>query len=213
MASVRVLVTGFAPFGGGDDNPSRRVVAALAQDPPPGLDLCTAVLPVTWGGAWPALRRALEASSPDVVLLLGQSGKRPMVTVERFALNFGQGRIADNDGVARGPGPLVEDGPLALAATLDVDACVGAMVAAGVPASASHDAGAFLCNAVLYHTLHGAPPGRRAGFVHLPMMPGQKGAGDAEPTLDVAMGERAVRAALGVLAGAPRLAPGPDGTG
>lgn len=213
MASVRVLVTGFAPFGGGDDNPSRRVVEALADDPPRGIVLATAVLPVTWRGAGPALRRALEAASPDVALLLGQSGKRPMVTVERFALNFGQGRIADNEGVVRGPGPLVEDAPLALAATLNVDACVGAMVAAGVPASASHDAGAYLCNAVLYLALHGAPPGRRAGFVHLPMMPGQKGAGDAEPTLDVAMGERAVRAALGVLVRPPGPDPGPGQTG
>lgn len=200
MASPSVLVTGFEPFGGGDDNPSWRVAMALAEDPPPGIELASAILPVTWGGAWPALRGALEATSPDVVLLLGQSGKRPMVTVERFALNFGQGRIADNDGVAREPGPLVEGGPLALAATLDVDACVAAMAGAGVPASASHDAGAFLCNAVLYHALHGAPPGRRAGFVHLPMLPGQKGASDAEPTLEAAESERAVRAIVAALA-------------
>lgn len=200
MASPSVLVTGFEPFGGGDDNPSWRVVEALADDPPPGIELASAILPVTWGGAWPALRGALESASPDVVLLLGQSGKRPTVTVERFALNFGQGRIADNDGVAREPGPLVEGGPLALAATLDVDACVAAMAGAGVAASASHDAGAFLCNAVLYHSLHGAPPGRRAGFVHLPMLPGQKGASDAEPTLEAAESERAVRAIVAALA-------------
>ncbi|MCW5757478.1 MAG: hypothetical protein KIT54_09600 [Phycisphaeraceae bacterium] len=200
MASPRVLVTGFEPFGGGDDNPSWRVAMALADNPPPGVELASAILPVTWAGAWPALREALDVSSPDVVLLLGQSGKRPMVTVERFALNFGQGRIADNDGVAREPGPLVEGGPLALAATLDVDACVAAMAGVGVPASASHDAGAFLCNAVLYHALHGAPPGRRAGFVHLPMLPGQKGASDAEPTLEAAESERAVRAIVAALA-------------
>lgn len=200
MASPSVLVTGFEPFGGGDDNPSWRVAMALAEDPPPGVELATAILPVTWGGAWPALRGALESASPDVVLLLGQSGKRPTVTVERFALNFGQGRIADNDGVVREPGPLVEGGPLALAATLDVDACVAAMAGAGVAASASHDAGAFLCNAMLYHALHGAPPGRRAGFVHLPMMPGQKGASDAEPALEAAESERAVRAIVALWA-------------
>jgi len=198
MAQPRVLVTGFMPFGGSNDNPSMRVAERLAADPPPGVELSTGLLPVTWSGAWPALSELLGRHRPDLVLLLGQSGKRPRITVERFALNFGQGRIPDNDGVSRGPSELVDGAPLALAASIDVDATVEAMQNAGAPAGSSHEAGTFLCNAVLYRTLlHGAP-GQRAGFIHMPMLPGQAGAEAQEPTLDAVVSERAVRAAISI---------------
>lgn len=200
MPTPRVLVTGFLPFGGSDDNPSMRIAGALAEDPPSGVELATGVLPVTWAGAWPALFELMGRVRPDLVLMLGQSGKRPSVTVERFALNFGQGRIADNDGVERAAGALVDGAPLALPASIDVDAAVDAMERTGTPARASHDAGAFLCNAVLFQALLHAAPGQRAGFVHVPMLPGQRGAGEGEPTLEAAASERAVRAAIAALA-------------
>lgn len=194
--ATRVLVTGFEPFGESDDNPSMQIVRALQRDPPPGIELATGVLPVTWKGAWPALRRLLDEARPNAVLMLGQSGKRPSVTVERFGLNFGQGRLADNDGIERPPGPLIEGAPLALPATIDVERVVDAMMDAGVEARSSHDAGAFLCNAVLFHALWHAADGATAGFVHVPMLPGQSGASEDEPTMSAARSERAVRAAI-----------------
>ena len=196
MARPRLLVTGFMPFGGSNDNPSMRVAERLAADPPPGVELFTGLLPVTWSGSWPALSELLDQHRPDLVLLLGQSGKRTRITVERFALNFGQGRIADNDGVTRGPSALVEGAPLALAASIDVDATAEAMQSANAPAGSSHEAGTFLCNAVLYHALLHASSGQRVGFIHMPMMPGQPGANADEPTLDAEVSERAVRAAI-----------------
>ena len=199
MPNSRVLVTGFQPFGGSDDNPSRRIVSALDENPIPGVRVHTGLLPVTWSRSWPVLQSLIESHEPDLILLLGQSGKRPSVTVERFALNFGQGRLADNDGVAREPGSLVEGAPLALQATHDVERAVAAMVAAGVEARPSHDAGAFLCNAVLFHPLAAARPGTRAGFIHVPMLPGQLVAGEHEPTMPSEESERAVRAAISAL--------------
>lgn len=196
MATTRVLVTGFEPFGGSDDNPSMRIVHALAGDPPAGIELATGVLPVTWAGAWPGVLELMSQHRPDLVLMLGQSGKRSSVTVERFALNFGRGRIADNDGVDRPDGALVDGAPLALASTIDVDGAVEAMTNAGIPARPSHDAGACVCNLVLFQSLLRATPGQRAGFIHVPMLPGQKGTENAEPTMDAAESGRAVRAAI-----------------
>ena len=200
MPDPRVLVTGFEPFGGSNDNPSRQIVQSLETDAPLGVAMCTGLLPVTWSHAWPALHSLIERHDPTLILMLGQSGKRPSVTVERFALNFGQGRLADNNGFERPPGPLVEDAPLALPATIDVERATNAMMAAGVEARTSHDAGAFLCNAVLFHALASARPGVRAGFIHVPMLPGQSGAGEGEPTMAADRSERAVRAAIAALA-------------
>lgn len=194
--TTRILVTGFEPFGGSDDNPSMRIVHALADDPPAGVELATGVLPVTWAGAWPGVFELMGQHRPDVVLMLGQSGKRSSVTVERFALNFGRGRIADNDGVDRPDGGLVDGAPLALASTIDVDGVVEAMTSAGVQARPSHDAGACVCNLVLFHSLLHATPGQQAGFIHVPMLPGQKGTENGEPTMDAAESGKAVRAAI-----------------
>ncbi len=199
MTKPRVLVTGFMPFGGSNDNPSMRVVEGLAADPPPGIELSTGLLPVTWAGSWPVLSELMGQHRPDLILLLGQSGKRPRITVERFALNFAQGRIPDNDGVSREPSTLVDGAPLALSSSIDVDAVVEAMQAADAPAGSSHEAGTFLCNAVLYQTLLHTAPSQRAGFIHMPMLPGQDGVHDGEPTLDAATSERAVRAAVSTL--------------
>ncbi|GIW74112.1 MAG: pyrrolidone-carboxylate peptidase [Phycisphaerales bacterium] len=207
----RVLVTGFEPFGGSSDNPSMRVVQALRDAPPREVDLATGILPVAWRTTCPALRSLVARSRPDAIVLLGQSARRPVVTAERFALNFGQGRIADNAGEVRPPGPLVEGAPLALACTLDADACVQAIEAEGLSAAASHDAGAFLCNAALFDALLHALPGQRATFIHLPMHPEQDGRPDGEPTMPLRDAERAVRAVLRALA-AGRLdaAPAPS---
>jgi pyroglutamyl-peptidase len=198
-----MLCTGFEPFGGSDDNPSMRLVERLAARPPAGVDLRTSVLPVTWAGSWPAMRALIDGHEPDIVIAMGQSGRRPGVTVERFGLNFAEGRIADNAGVVLEPRALVDGGPPAYASSVDVEACIAAMRSAGVPAAGSHNAGACVCNAVLYGALHHAhtrSPRFLAGFFHIPMMPGQGGAGPEEPTLELDASERAVRAALAVLA-------------
>ena len=43
---MKILLTGFEPFGGSELNPSAAVVEALASDPPAGVELATMVLPV-----------------------------------------------------------------------------------------------------------------------------------------------------------------------
>ncbi|MEO1009298.1 MAG: pyroglutamyl-peptidase I [Planctomycetota bacterium] len=193
-----VLLTGFEPFGGSDDNPSLRAVERVAAEDFGGIDLRTGILPVTWAGAWPVLASLIEAHQPDLVVACGQSHRRKGVTVERFALNFAEGRIPDNDGAELPASELVEGGPLAYASTLPVDVCVAAIQQLGVPAQGSHTAGAFTCNCVLYRTLHLASTEDRplrAGFVHLPMLPGQLGDPE-QPRLELEASARAVRAVL-----------------
>jgi pyroglutamyl-peptidase len=47
----------------------------------------------------------------------------------------------------------------------------------GIPAFVSRDAGGYLCNATLYHSLGCArdAPGRRVGFIHIPATLGRPG--------------------------------------
>ncbi|MFI9024510.1 pyroglutamyl-peptidase I [Streptomyces sp. NPDC053560] len=192
---TRILLTGFAPFGGSDVNPSQRAVEAVAADPPPGVEVVTAELPCVFGEALDALREAVAAADPEIVLCVGQAGGRPDVTVERVAINVDDARIPDNSGEQPIDAPIVEDGPAAYFTTLPLKACVAAVREAGLPASVSQTAGTFVCNHVFYglmHLLATERPATRGGFVHVPYAPEQV-TDKGEPSLPVGATADALR--------------------
>ncbi|MFF1483480.1 pyroglutamyl-peptidase I [Streptomyces sp. NPDC058319] len=202
---TRVLVTGFAPFGGEQVNPSWQAASLLAAEPPAGLTVTAAELPCVFGAALDALRDAVRASAPDLVVCLGQAGGRPAVTVERVAVNIDDARIPDNAGAQPVDEPVIPGGPAAYFSTLPVKACVAALRTAGVPAAVSNTAGTFVCNHVAYglgHLLATEFPGVRGGFVHVPWAPEQVTDGSA-PALEPATVARGLRALLAAAASTP----------
>jgi len=146
---TRVLVSAFEPFDGGAVNPSQRLVEELAAAPPAGVELETAVLPVSYARAAEALLSALRHAAPDVVICFGQADGRTGISVERFAHNLDSDELVDNDGVSSGA-EIDPAGPVAYRSTLPIAEIVAALRAEGIPASESRDAGGFLCNHVFY---------------------------------------------------------------
>lgn len=223
--TIRILVTGFEPFGGSSVNPSREVLAPLAAtrwgSPPwhragaPALEILTALLPVVGGteagSAAAALRAAVDSAHAghrtiDALLCLGETGSRDGVCVERFAVNEREYRIPDNAGASVRGEPVIAGAPAQLGSTLPVDDLVRAVGAEGVRAEASTNAGRFLCNEIMFHALAiAAAPGsriRRAGFVHVPQLPEQIGdkPGRTGMTFDQTLrGIRAIVAHLALL--------------
>lgn len=192
---TRALATGFEPFGGAAVNASQELVEALASEPPDGVELATAVLPVVWERAAGELAAALEREQPELVVCFGQADGRAHVELERFALNFDEG--TDEAGEER-RAEIDAGGPVAYRSSLPVEAIVDALRAEGIPAAASRDAGGFLCNHVFY-VLMGALAKRtavRGGFVHLPLLP-EQALERATPTAPL---ETLVRAARIILA-------------
>jgi pyroglutamyl-peptidase len=165
-----VLVSGFEPFGGSTVNPSQQLVDALDGD------VAKALLPVSYARVADALRDAIAANDPDVVICFGQADGRTGISVERFAHNLDDATTTDND-LAPGSGePIDPGGPTAYASSLPVDDIVAALRAEGIPAVPSRDAGGFLCNHVFYElmrTLERDVPDTRGGFVHVPLLPEQ----------------------------------------
>lgn len=172
---MKVLVTGFEPFGGGRVNASleavRRLPARLGD-----LDVTTAELPTSYTRSLPALEAALARSAPRIVLCVGQAGDRGALCVERVAVNVQDARISDNDGAQPQDVPIVPGGPAAYLATLPVRAIVAALRAQELPAQLSMSAGTFVCNHVFYGLMRLAEARRhafRGGFLHVPALPGQ----------------------------------------
>ncbi|CAB50353.1 pyroglutamyl-peptidase I [Pyrococcus abyssi] len=173
---MKVLVTGFEPFGGDDKNPTMEIVKFLDGKEIGGAKVIGRVLPVSFKRARKELVAILDEIKPDVTINLGLAPGRTHISVERVAVNIIDARIPDNDGEKPIDEPIVENGPAAYFATIPTREIVEEMKRNNIPAVLSYTAGTYLCNFVMYLTLHhsatkGYP--RKAGFIHVPYTPDQ----------------------------------------
>ena len=99
MASKKVLLTGFEPFGGASFNPSGAVVQEIAEHGIDGIEIVTAILPVEYKRSAEILINLIEIHQPSVVISLGQAEGRDFIGPEQVAINLANARIADNAGV------------------------------------------------------------------------------------------------------------------
>ncbi|MFP3920948.1 MAG: pyroglutamyl-peptidase I [Dichotomicrobium sp.] len=182
---TEVLMTGFGPFPGVARNPSGWLVQTLAHTSgaAPGCGLTAAVLPVGWRDAWGTLEPLLDSLRPRHVILFGVAAQAQGFRLEHRAHNAVAAR-EDAHGEHPEGERILSHGPDTLDATLPFATVAAALAAAGLPVEISHDPGRYLCNALLYHTLHWsrANPPARAGFVHIPHHDPENP--DAAPPLD-----------------------------
>ena len=176
MATRRVLITGFEPYGDWSSNPSADVAQKLDGADTQTMQIVSAVLPVVLANLRQHLEALSRAHEPDIVLCLGLHPGCSTLRVERVGLNVADSTRPDNAGKFLNNAAVVAEAPLALAATVPVHAIVDAQVAAGVPAVVSNSAGTYLCNASLFQCLHLADEAwteTTCGFIHLPFLPAQ----------------------------------------
>lgn len=208
---MRLLLTGFEPFGGETVNPSGEIVRALEADPPPGVELTALVLPVRFRSVAEGILPTLD--SHDAWLGLGEAGGRAHLSVERVGINvFVDGSLPIEK---REELTIREGGPDAYFARLSLHDIATAMRDAGAPAAVSNTAGTYCCNESLYtvqHHLAETGADMPSGFVHLPYLPEQVASKPAgTPSMALETQVLGIRAAIEVMrtqvaAGAPALA-------
>ena len=172
---MRIVVTGFDPFGGETVNPAYEAVKLL-PDRVGDKELIKIKIPTAYRGGVKALEEAIERYRPDAVLSIGQAGGAACIRVERIAVNLAEARIPDNEGYQPVDKFLREDGENAYFSTLPVKKMQQAIVQAGYPSVLSYSAGTYVCNAVMYNALYLAQkryPSMKAGFIHVPYAPQQ----------------------------------------
>lgn len=183
MAMPQVLLTGFEPFNSADTNPSWEAVQQACEQL--AIPTTAVELSVEFSASATELRQAIEQSTPDVVICVGQAARRHALTVERVAVNLIDAPIPDNAESQPVDQPVIADAPAAYFASLPVKACVEAARAAGVPTAASMTAGTYVCNSIFFHLLHLIAteyPHLKGGFVHVPLS-SQQGIDGTVPTL------------------------------
>lgn len=167
---MKILLSGFEPFGGSVHNVSWNAVASL-NDVHSEIDLRKIRLPVVFGESWRLLQLAIEEYSPDAVICTGQAKDTPFIRVERVALNIADARIPDNQGNQPKDQPALKGAPNAWFSNLPHKEMVEKIEKQGIPAKLSYSAGTYVCNHVFFNLMNYINETRSpmlGGFIHVP---------------------------------------------
>lgn len=168
---MKILVTGFDPFGGEPTNPAIESVKRIDENIE-GAEIIKLEIPTVFHKAADVVEEKIKEVKPDVILSVGQAGGRYGITVERVAINEDDARIEDNEGNQPIDVKIREDGAPAYFATLPIKAMVEEIKKENIPASVSNTAGTFVCNHIMYQDLYLAEKygDIKAGFIHVPFL-------------------------------------------
>lgn len=167
---MKILVTGFEPFGSHRSNPSWDAVEALPEEIE-GVQIVKRKLPVSFRRFSAPLEAAIEEERPDGLICVGLAGGEDKVSVERVGINLMEARIPDNDGFQPFDTPIRPDGDTAYFSTLPVKRMAKAVESRGIACCVSYSAGTFVCNAALYTGLYLSSRRYRfmkCCFIHVP---------------------------------------------
>jgi pyroglutamyl-peptidase len=182
----RILVTGFSAFPGAPVNPTERLILELEarrSEFHRAGELSFAVLDVDYAKLPVALSH-LGKAQPNIAIHFGLSAQAHGFTLERCARNA-FGPRPDNAGHVPVAGRICA-GPDRLTSGLPLERLHEALVARGLPASWSDDAGGYLCNYLFYLSRSDTIPEfapEMSGFIHVPPLAG----GADAPTMSLEM--------------------------
>ncbi len=173
---MKVLLTGFEPFKKEKVNPSWEVCKKMREQKIEGVDITVEQLPVIYDEARKKAIDLCDKIRPDLVIHLGEAGGRTHISMERIGINCDEAEIRDNKKQKREGQPIEPEGKDGYFVTIPVKKVVEALKKADIPAVISNSAGTYLCNHVLYGTLHYVKERNlpaKVGFIHLPYLPQQ----------------------------------------
>jgi pyroglutamyl-peptidase len=194
---MRVLVTGFGPFGEVVDNPTARLASHFHGRTIGDLSVVGLALPTSFSRAKREIFDLVAREPVQAIVMTGVAEQSDVFRVETVGRNRDDARMPDVDG-ASPRGPIEVGAPDVLPITLDGVRIRDAMLRADVPAALSEDAGAYVCNHVLYAVLHAVRV--PSVFVHVPADGRTHAVSRVSRGFDLHV--RAIEATLSVLANA-----------
>ncbi len=164
---MRILLTAFEPYDQWEQNSSWEVLVEYLRVRGTVPDIVTRRYPVDLQQLQTRLEDDLKRGF-DVVLHLGQAPGISQIHLETIAINVaGMTHVTGN-----AFGELLTNAPVAYRSNLPVGQWAAELRRLGIPTSVSYHAGTYLCNAVMYLSLHWFESNKkdgRVGFIHLPL--------------------------------------------
>ena len=167
----RVLITAFEPYDQWSENSSWLALIELTKSLPETPEITTRRYPVDYSELAVRLADDLVADY-DVALHLGQAPGTSSLQLETVGLNVAS-RSGDAPDEFRA---LAADGPDAYISPMPLSNWAHELRSLGIPATVSHHAGTYLCNAALYLSQHIATTRQLkllSTFLHVPLCPSQ----------------------------------------
>ncbi|ESU32235.1 hypothetical protein G3A_12285 [Bacillus sp. 17376] len=172
---MKVLISGFEPFGKMNINPTEELLLEAEKFDIENVDISTILLPVNYDECGEELIKKMDDFQPDVVISCGLAAGRTAITPERIGINVkdtGSGDpYPDNKGRIPKDEMIDDDGPDGLFATLPNRLIEKNLKEMNIPAAVSNSAGTFICNNTLYAVLNHIRRNNldiKAGFIHFP---------------------------------------------
>ena len=196
---MKVLVTGFEPFGNNIENSSWVVANKVVTQNT--FDIALELMPVSFKRVAKVLRTAVAKHNPNLIIMLGQAGSSDTVRLERIAINMMDARSADNDGFIPDEEPINTETPVALFTNTDIKQLYNAIVEQSIPVKISNSCGLYVCNRIYYEALMlcNEINKMKAIFVHLPLYDGQRDANENQHTLPLDKMEKAINVIINKL--------------
>lgn len=167
---MKVLITGFEPFGGEKINPSYEAIKEL-NDKILEVDIIKEMIPTVFKKSINVLENIIKKEMPDIVICVGQAGGRDSISIERVAINLDDARISDNEENKPIDEKIKFDGDNAYFSNLPIKLMAKYIRKKGIKAEISNTAGTFVCNHLMYGLLYLIEkkyPNIRGGFIHVP---------------------------------------------
>lgn len=173
---VKILITGFEPFGGEKINPSEKIVKKIVKENFQGIKLHSLLLPVSFQESKDKLDEFYSSNEIDITIHVGQAGGATAITIERLGVNVMDSTNPDNDDVTKDDERIVERARDAYMTKIDVKRLVEWLNKKKIPTVLSYTAGQYICNEVYYYSLYHSEKHKNpkhALFIHLPFLPEQ----------------------------------------
>ncbi|MFX0170556.1 MAG: pyroglutamyl-peptidase I [Candidatus Hodarchaeota archaeon] len=175
---MKLLLTGFEPFGGYQINPSDVISQQLDNKTVNNVKIVGKTIPLRYNEIHPIITELIKETNPEIIINMGQA-PRSSIAFERIAVNLADvSKGAYNCGSIPDEEPLIEGGPVAYFSTLPLKKLVKYLTSKKIPCYISNSAGTFGCNQIMYCTLNYLDVNSLndsiiAGFIHLPLLPEQ----------------------------------------
>jgi len=172
---MKLLITGFDPFGNENINPAWEAVKLLPSKIE-GVEVIKLQIPTVFKKSINTILEGVKKHKPDVIICVGQAGGRYDLTIERVAINLDDARIKDNEGNQPIDESIYVDGQDAYFTSLPLKAMVKEIQKNNIPSSISNTAGTYVCNHVMYGVLYHIEKyaiTKKSGFIHVPFIPQQ----------------------------------------
>ncbi len=195
---IKVLVTGFSPFGGETINPALEAVMGLEDEINEAI-IIKKEIPTVYRKSIKVLEEIIKKESPDVVICVGQAGGRSSITVERVAINVDDASIDDNESNKPIDEKIYTDGDNAYFSNLPIKEIIKNIKESGIPASVSNSAGTFVCNHIMYgllYLINKKYPNIKGGFIHVPYSPEQVLEKPNQPSMSIELIRKAIEIAI-----------------